>query len=92
MEEKPKTNRDKLKRVLHGAAGISKSLMRINKAPDDIIEKRLSLCKKCEFAIGPKLHPDRKVKCNKCGCLINHKIRLKESFCPINKWGIYLEK
>ena len=90
-DQKSFTNREKLRRVFRGAAGLSKSIMSINKAPDEIIQDRLKICRECEFSVGPRSYPERKVKCKKCGCLINHKVRLKNSFCPIGKWKKYTE-
>lgn len=41
-------------------------------------KKRLEICNKCEFLI--------KGRCEKCGCWINLKARMKSVKCPINKW------
>ncbi len=45
---------------------------------DEEKERRLSICKVCEFY--------RKGRCLKCGCYINFKTRLETEHCPIGKW------
>jgi hypothetical protein len=65
--------------------------MNINKPPDEIIRKRHEICVNCERATGPRHNETKKVKCLECGCLINHKIRLKNEKCPIGKWGKFVE-
>ena len=87
MEEENLTNRKKIKRVLRGASGLSQSVLSINIAPDKIIEERREICRNCEYAVSPKSKPDKKVKCSLCGCLINHKIRLRKEKCPDKRWG-----
>jgi hypothetical protein len=43
--------------------------------------ERASHCQKCE-------HYRRSIKqCAECGCLVNMKVMLADSFCPIGKWG-----
>jgi len=48
----------------------------------EFIKSRKAICLACEFKknVGVDL-------CSKCGCIIEGKIRLKSSACPINKWG-----
>lgn len=41
-------------------------------------EKRLSICKQCEFYINER--------CSKCGCFMSVKTHLKAASCPVNKW------
>jgi|SaaInlStandDraft_2_1057019.scaffolds.fasta_scaffold702299_1 hypothetical protein len=47
----------------------------------EVLIKRREICGTCEFkkSVGVDL-------CSKCGCIIEGKIRLKGSKCPINKW------
>jgi len=47
----------------------------------EVIIKRREICAVCEFkkSVGVDI-------CSKCGCIIEGKIRLKSSACPINKW------
>jgi hypothetical protein len=42
-------------------------------------ERRLSICRACEFLVGGK-------RCLKCGCGVNWKSRLEAWHCPIEKW------
>ena len=46
-----------------------------------MMEERRGICDSCEFKknMGIDL-------CSKCGCIIEGKIRLKSSKCPIDKW------
>lgn len=49
--------------------------------PQEVIDKRLSICKTCE-------HFDSEYKkCNKCGCYLDYKVKLRTVECPIGKWG-----
>ena len=54
--------------------------MKILKISEFIIKRR-GICDSCEFKknMGIDL-------CFKCGCIIEGKIRLKSSKCPIGKW------
>lgn len=50
---------------------------------DDYIVERRNLCHQCEHyktIIGVKT-------CEVCGCVIRWKTQLKNSECPIGKWG-----
>jgi hypothetical protein len=51
----------------------------------ETLEKRLDICKGCEFwdqsgFVGTG-------KCKKCGCSTQAKLRMDTSKCPIDKWG-----
>lgn len=50
------------------------------RALDEIKQKRLEICKKCEHFI--KLTH----QCSKCGCLMDLKTKLRNASCPIDKW------
>lgn len=45
------------------------------------IERRLSICRACEF-----FKESPAMRCLKCGCFLNLKARLETEHCPINKW------
>ena len=49
-------------------------------ASKEEIERRLSICKACEFFEASPM------KCRKCGCFLNLKTRLETEHCPIAKW------
>jgi hypothetical protein len=52
---------------------------------NDLKEKRLAICKGCDF------FNEKKVKCMKCGCFLNYKALLPSSKCPIGKWTVDLK-
>ena len=41
---------------------------------------RLDTCNKCDHFI------EKSMRCGKCGCLMEHKAKMKTSDCPIGKW------
>jgi hypothetical protein len=63
--------------VIRGVVGLTKVALSIDKADDAVIESRRAICQACR--------PDKGV-CDKCGCLIAAKTRLKGEQCPIGKW------
>lgn len=48
-------------------------------APKELIEYRLNICKPCEFNVNNE-------SCSKCSCLLQHRTKYKELFCPEGKW------
>lgn len=52
--------------------------------PDLEIEKRLSICSKCEF--WDKEAINKTGRCLKCGCSTWAKLRMATERCPIGKW------
>jgi hypothetical protein len=51
-------------------------------------EYRIGICRAC-----PELKQPLKMDvCGKCGCFMVVKARLKNSECPIGKWGKYLDE
>ena len=50
-------------------------------ASEKEIDKRMEICKGCEFFIEGE-----KPRCSKCGCHLNLKARWESSKCPIDKW------
>lgn len=71
--------RRRASRVAHGAVGLAKAAIGLDRAPADVIHARQHIC----------LHCDRLAKgfCRACGCLVAAKIRLRAETCPIGKWG-----
>jgi len=53
-------------------------------ANEKTIQKRLDICKGCEFWDKDALN--KTGRCIKCGCSTAFKIRLQTEHCPINKW------
>ena len=72
-----------VQRIAHGVVGIVKALTNVNRASDATIAAREATCGGCE-------HLDRSLlgirRCDKCGCSVAAKIRLKAERCPVGKW------
>lgn len=47
-------------------------------ASDELVEKRMNVCKSCEFLKGNR--------CTKCGCFYEWKIKLETEKCPMGFW------
>lgn len=47
---------------------------------DEIAEQRMSICTNCEF------FKESTNQCDKCGCFMKYKTKLKFCECPIGKW------
>lgn len=82
--ESPKPQPLTVKGVLHGAAGLARVALGIDKASDDVIDARLATCRACEHwqdSLGGR--------CGICGCLTQAKTRLRAERCPLNppRWG-----
>lgn len=52
----------------------------IERAMPEIAKKRLEICKACPRFVR-FTH-----QCKECGCIMNAKVKLAESTCPLNKW------
>jgi hypothetical protein len=52
----------------------------VSKADEEIVAKRLEICKGCEHLIKVT------TQCTKCGCFMNLKTKLQAAACPIGKW------
>ena len=50
-----------------------------------VLSQRWDLCSSCEFLTESN-------KCEKCGCFMAVKHKLKMASCPIGKWGKYEDK
>jgi len=48
------------------------------------IEKRIRICRSCEYKSADAL---KYMKCEICKCRIRYKARLISSACPIGKWA-----
>jgi hypothetical protein len=49
-------------------------------------EKRLSICRNCEYLI--KIPGNTKITgtCKKCGCFMDAKVKFVQASCPLGKW------
>ena len=61
--------------------GISERIRGFILYDQDIINKRLEICKNCEFLYGSNY------RCKKCKCYMKVKTKLSIASCPIGKWG-----
>ena len=55
-------------------------LKKNNKAPEELSQYRLKICKQCKF------FRERTQTCRKCGCFMRLKTTLEHAKCPIGKW------
>ena len=52
----------------------------IKMADKEVVTNRLTICEPCS-AFNDRLH-----LCRECNCLVDVKIHVKSSVCPIGKW------
>ena len=68
-----------IKRIAHGAIGLTKATLGIERSDDATIAARYALCMACDrHAIG---------LCTACGCLCAAKVRVAGEACPEGKWS-----
>ena len=48
-------------------------------ASSELIQERLDTCYSCEFNVNQE-------SCSKCSCLLAHRTKYKDLFCPEGKW------
>jgi hypothetical protein len=78
-------NKTGLTQLAHGAVGLTKALVGIDRAPAAVTEARRAICRQCDRATR---HKDgvRVLKCLECSCWIKPKTRLAGERCPLGKW------
>ena len=64
--------------IVHGAAGLAKAAIGLERASEEAIRERNRICHVCEHY--------RRGFCAKCGCLIVAKVRVASEVCPVKKW------
>ena len=76
--------------IATGARGVAKSLLRLDRAPDDIIASRRALCRTCPHATK---HPTLKTQglplisfCRLCSCHLRLKTTNADQSCPAGRW------
>lgn len=77
------------KDVVKGIKGLTKAALRIDKSPENLIQKRLEICNSCEHKTKVKstYAPGKLIaRCKECKCFIRAKVLIKNEHCPINKW------
>jgi len=55
----------------------------MNRAPSDVVAKRLEICRSCPFLIKAT------EQCKKCLCIMPQKAKLADAYCPEHKWEVY---
>lgn len=74
----PPPKRSFLKTITSGAVGSARAVLGIDRASDEEIEKRWSICSKCEF--------HKHWQCLECGCVVSLKIKVASESCPKGFW------
>lgn len=77
--------------IAAGAVGIAKSLIRMDRAPQAVIDHRRDLCRTCEHATK---HPIKKTPsglplisfCRVCHCSLRFKTTNADQSCPKGLW------
>jgi hypothetical protein len=74
-----------LARIVHGAVGLIKAIVGIDRAPAAVVAARVQICRQCDHATR---HRDgvRVLKCRECACWIKLKTRLAGEHCPLGRW------
>ena len=78
-------NKTGLAQLAHGAVGLTKALVGIDRAPAAVVAARVQACRQCDRATR---HKDgvRVLKCLECSCWIKLKTRLTRERCPLDRW------
>ena len=50
---------------------------------EQLANKRISICKKCEYCVHIESLGDI---CDRCGCILDAKTRVEDEKCELNKW------
>ena len=50
---------------------------------EQLANKRISICKKCEYCVHIESLGDI---CDECGCILDAKTRVEDEKCELNKW------
>lgn len=71
----------------YGIIQVVKDLLsgNLKNAPADVQKERRAICDSCEVQ-----NTTLKV-CTACGCSIPLKVKLKDSSCPMELWGEYID-
>ena len=78
-------NKAGLAHLVHGAVGLTKALVGIDRAPVAVIAARRAICRQCDRATR---HKDgvRVLRCLECKCWIKLKTRIAGETCPLGRW------
>lgn len=79
---------------IHGAIGLAKVAMGVDRADAATIEQRRDICRGCEHATRsskPKFEANQGLtnmsRCQLCNCFIAGKTVLRGEACPAGKWA-----
>ena len=76
------------KQVAHGAVGLTKAALRIDRASDETIAARREACMACEYLEKREVLGVVQVRrCLRCGCLVKPKAVISGESCPVGKWA-----
>lgn len=76
-----------IKKYIKGAGKITQSVLGIGLTTQELINARRNICKSCDKMIIKKYLRGNELEfCSECGCIVEHKTRLKSESCPIGKW------
>ena len=50
---------------------------------EKLANTRISICNKCEYKVHIEMLGDI---CDRCGCVLSAKARVKDEYCELNKW------
>lgn len=80
-------------KVIHGAIGLTKVVIRKDITTKEVIDQRRNICRYCEHSTKNPKYIDHKCKgltmfsiCKQCDCIISAKTQLATENCPLNKW------
>ena len=75
-----------LAHLAHGAVGLTKALVGIDRAPDAVIKARRAICQQCDRATR---HRDgvRVRRCLECKCWIKQVTKVADQDCPLGRWN-----
>ena len=71
-------------KIAHGAAGLIKAALRIDRAPRVVVLARRGMCRRCEHGGAGRL--TTWTRCNECGCNIAAKTVIGAEACCRGKW------
>lgn len=77
--------------IVHGAAGLAKAALRIDRAPEAVIAVRRDVCRECDRAEW-RARKDGSTglttfsRCGECRCFIAAKSAVDAELCPLGKW------
>jgi hypothetical protein len=68
--------------IVHGAVGLAKAALGVDRADEETIQKRRAICRECPHAIPCPLLANKKCRCELCGCLLSAKTVVAGEVCP----------